>query len=131
MLRLLCLAAALLLALTACASDESQTYDPVVDTTWETAPEASGADPLPDHGSVSVTDAASYTCTEGGFTVEPAGGGAVRLTLDGATQTLTPKADAVGVYEGDGLELWLADAGAFLVRDGEIALNDCVAATDA
>ena len=130
--RALLLLAALTLA--ACASDESQTYEPIA-ADAVTPPEASGAEgavpPAADHGTASIGEAATYTCAEGGFSVAPAGGGAVALTLEDGERTLQPKGGQVGVFAGDGVELWIADEGAFVIRDGAFVLNDCAEATDA
>ena len=133
MLRALALLAAL--ALAGCASGETD-----VPPAPEAAPDASGApatDPgaaSGDHGSAPLAGAVTYACADGGtFTVTPIGDGATaEVALPGETLTLERTESSMGVRYGEGdVEVWIADEGAFVARDGEMTLADCREATDA
>lgn len=116
------------LALAGCASGEADAPEAAAPGEVAVAPQA----PTGDHGSDVLAEPTSYTCADGTtFTVAPASGGAVQVTLAGETKVLQPAVDKTGVYGDGSLEVWIAAEGAFVVQDGEFTLTDCREAADA
>lgn len=130
--RLLPLAAAL--AVAGCAepaADASAADAPGSDAAVGSPESADPAAEAGAHGGDAPTAAVRYACAGGlAFTLTPLGGGAeAEVALPDRTVTLARTDASMGVRYGEGdVEVWIADAGAFVAEAGEMTLRDCAPA---